>query len=324
LRGKFPFRTLHGDLKIILILLIVLAFSGLPPPARASDPVQAPAREFLRPVLPTSQVVPLAAPDSAQTQKSPPECESAVTIYGYRIIHSYPHDPGAFTQGLIYHNGYLYEGTGLRGRSSLRKVALETGKVLKRRNLPEKYFGEGIAICGNRLIQLTYQSKIGFIYDLDLRPVGSFSYPTEGWGLTCDGSHLILSDGTATLRRLDARTFRIIKQITVTDRGKPVRHLNELEFVKGEIFANIWKTDTIARISPDTGQVTGWIDLAGLARLVQTATAGMDPAGPGKDSKILSEADIDVLNGIAYDAQGDRLFVTGKFWPKLFEIKLEK
>jgi glutamine cyclotransferase len=294
---------MHNGLKIILLPLLIVFALTVPPftqPAHTRELSQTPIAKSFDPA------------------------RSGAAVYGYRIVNAYPHDPGAFTQGLVYHNGYLYEGTGLRGRSSLRKVALETGKVLKRRNLPEKYFGEGIAICGNRLIQLTYQSKIGFIYDLDLRPVGSFSYPFEGWGLTCDGSHLILSDGTATLRRLDARTFRIVKQITVTDRGKPVRHLNELEFVKGEIFANIWKSDLIARISPETGQVTGWIDLAGMARLARAATAGMDPAGPGKDSKILPDAAIDVLNGIAYDERGDRLFVTGKFWPKLFEIKLEK
>jgi glutamine cyclotransferase len=295
---------MHNGLKIILLPLLIVFTLTVPPftqPAHTRELSQTPiAKSF------------------------DPERSAAPPVYGYRIVNAYPHDPGAFTQGLIYHNGFLYEGTGLHGRSSLRKVALETGKVLKRRNLPEKYFGEGIAICGNRLIQLTYQSKIGFIYDLDLRPVGSFSYPFEGWGLTCDGKHLVLSDGTATLRRLDARIFKIVKQITVTDQGRPVFHLNELEFVKGEIFANIWKSDLIARISPETGQVTGWIDLAGMARLARAATAGMDPAGPGKDSKILPDAAIDVLNGIAYDERGDRLFVTGKFWPKLFEIKLDK
>ncbi len=231
---------------------------------------------------------------------------SATPVYGYRIVNTHPHDPGAFTQGLIFHDGRLYEGTGLHGFSSLRQVELETGKVLKRHDLPDQYFGEGVAFCGSRLIQLTYQSKIGFIYDLDLRPFGSFNYPTEGWGLTCDGSRLILSDGSATLRWLDAKTFEMVKQMTVKDQGRPVGHLNELEFVKGEIFANIWQTDIIARISPDTGQVTGWIDLGGLSQQ-------LEPAGF-----------IDVLNGIAYDERGDRLFVTGKLWPKLFEIRLIK
>lgn len=227
-------------------------------------------------------------------------------VYGYRIVNAYPHDPEAFTQGLIYHDGNLYESTGLHGASSLRKVELETGKVLKRHDLPDKYFGEGVAFCGKRLIQLTYQSRIGFIYDLDLLQVGSFTYPTEGWGLTCDGSRLILSDGTATLRWLDAKTFEMVKQMTVTDQGQPVLHLNELEYIKGEIFANIWQTDTIARISPDTGEVTGWIDLGGLSQQFEPTTP------------------IDCLNGIAYDERGDRLFVTGKLWPKLFEIQLIK
>lgn len=245
-----------------------------------------------------------------------------IPVYGYRIVNVYPHDPGAFTQGLIFHNGRLYEGTGLHGRSSLRKVELETGKVLKKRGLPEKYFGEGIALCGNFLFQLTYQSNVGFIYDMDLQPIGSFNYPTEGWGIACDGDHLILSDGTATLRRLDMKTFRLINKVTVTDRGLPVRHLNELEMVKGELYANIWQTERIARISPATGEVTGWINLGGLSALAQAAARkSMPGTGTNPDPAPLHE--IDVLNGIAYDERGDRLFVTGKFWPKLFEIKID-
>jgi glutaminyl-peptide cyclotransferase len=248
----------------------------------------------------------------------------ATPVYGYKIVNVFPHDPGAFTQGLIYHDGHLYEGTGLHGRSSLRKVELKTGRVLKRRDLPEKYFGEGIAFCGNRLIQLTYQSNIGFIQDLDLQPVGSFNYPFEGWGLTCDGRHLIASDGTATLRWLDTETFKVVRHITVTDRGEPIRSLNELEWVRGEVFANVWPGDRIARISPDTGRVTGWIDLAGLARLALAASEAADSTRSEKDLTAASGAAIDVLNGIAYDSQNDRLFVTGKFWPKLFEIRLVK
>lgn len=257
-------------------------------------------------------------PTRTPTEKSSLPELSNVPVYGYRILRTYPHDPGAFTQGLIYRDGYLYEGTGINGRSSLRKVELETGKVLKRYNLPEKYFGEGIALCLNSLFQLTYRSNIGFIYDRDFRKVGQFTYPTEGWGLTCDSDNLILSDGTTTLRWLDAKTFKMAKQIIVTAQGRPVSNLNELEYVKGEIFANIWKTDTIARISPDTGQVTGWIDLTGLARLAQEVGAA------GTDLKSVPIPAIDCLNGIAYDAEGDRLFVTGKFWPKLFEIQLIK
>jgi glutamine cyclotransferase len=273
---------MHDDLKFILLPLLIVFALNFPPlkqPVHAHEPTQSPAKKWFNPEL------------------------SGVPVYGYRIVNTYPHDPVSFTQGLVYRDGRLYEGTGLHGSSSLRKVELETGKVLKRRDLPEKYFGEGIAFCGDRLIQLTYQSKIGFIYDLDLRQVGSFNYPTEGWGLTCNGSGLIMSDGTATLRWLDAKTFKTVKQMTVTDQGRPVGHLNELEFVKGEIFANIWGTDYIARISPDTGKVTGWINLSGLSRQL--------------DSKM----PIDCLNGIAYDGRSDRLFVTGKFWPKVFEIR---
>jgi glutamine cyclotransferase len=275
---------MHVDLKTILPPLLIVFALSFPPftqPVHAHEPTKTPAKKSFHPDLPS------------------------VPVDGYRIVNAYPHDPGAFTQGLVYRDGYLYEGTGLHGSSSLRKVELQTGKVLKRHNLPEKYFGEGIAVCGNRFIQLTYQSKIGFIYDLHLRQVGSFNYPTEGWGLTCDKENLILSDGTATLRWLDAGTFKMVKQITVTDQGRPVSNLNELEYVKGEIFANIWKTDTIARISPDTGEVTGWIDLGRLSQQFEPTTS------------------IDCLNGIAYDERGNRLFVTGKFWPKLFEIRIE-
>jgi glutaminyl-peptide cyclotransferase len=273
-------------LKIILLPLLIIFSLSLPLSAwqvHAHGPTRAPAEKSSLPEL------------------------SNVPVYGYRIVRTYPHDPGAFTQGLIYKNGYLYEGTGLHGRSSLRKVELETGKVLKRYNLPEKYFGEGVAFCGNTLFQLTYQSKIGFIYDRDFRKVGQFAYPTEGWGLTCDGRRLIMSDGTAVLRWLDSKTFKLIKQVTVTDRGRPVPHLNELETVRGEIFANVWGTDFIARIAPDSGKVVGWIDLGGLSKEI---SGGGEP--------------IDVLNGIAYDEEGDRLFVTGKFWPKVFEIQLIK
>jgi glutamine cyclotransferase len=269
----------HGVILLPLLIVFALSFPPFTQGALAHEPTQTPAKKSFHHEL------------------------SGVPVYGYRIVNTYPHDPGAFTQGLIFHDGHLYEGTGLHGASSLRKVELDTGKVLKRHDLPDKYFGEGIAFCGNRLIQLTYQSKIGFIYDLDLRQVGSFNYPTEGWGLTCDGSRLILSDGTATLRWLDAKTFKLVKKIAVTDQGRPVGHLNELEYVKGEIFANIWNTDYIVRISPDTGEVTGWIDLGGLSQHAR---------GEGAD----------VLNGIAYDERSDRLFVTGKLWPKVFEIKL--
>ena len=224
---------------------------------------------------------------------------------GYRVVHAYPHDPQAYTQGLLYEDGYLYESTGLNGRSSLRMVDLETGRVLQRADVPEKYFAEGLTNWGSTLIQLTWQSHIAFVYDrFSFRQLRTFSYNGEGWGLTQDGKNLILSDGTSTLRFFDPATFREVRHIVVKDHGAQVTQLNELEFVHGEIYANVWHTNRIARISPSTGQVLGWIDLAGLL-------------APGQVSD--PEA---VLNGIAYDAARDRLFVTGKLWPRLFEIKV--
>jgi glutamine cyclotransferase len=229
----------------------------------------------------------------------------ALPVYGYRVVNVYPHDRQAFTQGLIWYDGFLYEGTGLHGASSLRKVRLETGRVVEQHALDRQYFGEGITEWGGRLLQLTWNSQKGFIYDRSgLKVRGTFRYPGEGWGLTHDRERLIMSDGTATLRFLDPQTLRETGRLNVQSGGAPLADLNELEFVRGEIFANVYRTDWIARISPQTGAVTGWIDLRGL----------------------LPEADrlipVDVLNGIAYDAGGKRLFVTGKLWPKLFEIEL--
>jgi len=220
-------------------------------------------------------------------------------------VRAYPHDPRAFTQGLLFHDGVLYEGTGQWGESSIRKVNLETGEVLQKREIPEAYFGEGIAIAGNRLIELTWRNQKGFVYDLaTFEPRGEFTYPGEGWGLTSDGKRLIMSDGTAQLRFLDPATLQETGRITVTAGGQPVNQLNELEWVNGEVWANIWKEDRIARIDPATGKVTGWIDMRGL----------LSPAErPDPD---------DVLNGIAYDAKSGRIFVTGKRWPKLFEIQV--
>lgn len=224
--------------------------------------------------------------------------------FTYRIVRVYPHDPDAFTQGLEYVDGVLYEGTGLNGRSSIRKVALETGKVLQQRSVPPEHFGEGITIWKNDLIELTWQTHVAFVYDRNtFEPKKRFSYPGEGWGLTHDGTNLIMSDGSDQLRVLDPLTFAEKRRIKVTAVGAPLRNLNELEVVKGEIFANIWQTDYIARIAPETGRVSGYIDLRGL----------LTP---------LERMRTDVLNGIAYDAAHDRLFVTGKLWPKLFEIKI--
>jgi glutamine cyclotransferase len=227
--------------------------------------------------------------------------------YTYEVVHTYAHDPLAFTQGLVYADGFLYEGTGLEEQSSIRKVALETGDVLQKRDLPGQYFGEGIVIWKDRLIEITWKSQVGFIYDLNtFGPEGGFEYPGEGWGLTQDGNHIIMSDGTAELRFWNPDTLKETGRVTVTDEGEPVRELNELEWVKGEIYANVWQTNRIARINPDSGKVVGWIDLTGL----------LSPADQNSQT--------DVLNGIAYDAKGDRLFVTGKRWPKLFEIRLIK
>jgi glutamine cyclotransferase len=223
----------------------------------------------------------------------------------YRIVNVYPHDPQAFTQGLIFRDGFLYESTGHRGRSTLRKVRLETGEVVQQRSLDPQYFGEGLTASHDRLIQLTWQAGRGFVYDpATFEVTRTFDYLGEGWGLTSTATHLIMSDGSTVLRFLDAQTFEEQRRIVVRDHRGPVADLNELELVGGEVWANVWHTDRIARIDPASGAVRGWIDLSGLL-------------APGEVSH--PEA---VLNGIAYDAGGDRLFVTGKYWPKLFEIQL--
>jgi glutaminyl-peptide cyclotransferase len=232
---------------------------------------------------------------------------SGTPEYTYEIVHTYHHDPAAFTQGLVYLNGVLYEGTGLNEESSIRKVKLETGEVLQKRDIPSEYFGEGIVNWKDRLLELTWKAQRGFIYDLaSFTPRGQFEYPGEGWGLTQDGKRIIMSDGSAELRFWDPETLKETGRVTVTDDGHPVPNLNELEWVKGEVYANVWQTDRIARINPATGKVVGWIDLTGLL-------------APSDRNELT-----DVLNGIAYDAAGGRLFVTGKRWPKLFEIKLVK
>ena len=233
-----------------------------------------------------------------------------VPTYGYQLVRSYPHDRGAFTQGLIFRDGVFYEGTGLNGRSGIRRVKLESGEVLQMKPLAQEYFGEGITEWNGQIVQLTWQSQVGFVYDMKtFEQTKRWSYTGEGWGLTHDGSRLIMSDGSAQLRFLDPAALKETGRITVRDANGPVERLNELEYVNGEIFANIWLTDRIARISPKDGRVTGWIDLAGL--LTPAERAAVDAAGG-------------VLNGIAYDAKGDRLFVTGKLWPRVFEIKLTR
>jgi glutaminyl-peptide cyclotransferase len=234
-----------------------------------------------------------------------PAALAAIPVYRVEVVHAWPHDPTAFTEGLFYRGGFLYESTGLEGQSAIRKVDLATGQVLQSRNLARQYFGEGIVAWKSRLIQLTWISHVGFIYDLaTLKQVGQFAYPGEGWALTENGRELIMSDGTPRLRFLDPTTLKAVRTLDVTADGAPVRNLNELEWVKGEILANVWLTARIARIDPVSGHVVGWIDLSGLG-----------PASGDPDA---------VANGIAYDAAHDRLFVTGKLWPKLYEVRLVK
>ena len=219
------------------------------------------------------------------------------------VVNIYPHDEDTFTEGLVFEDGFLYEGTGLYGNSSLRRVELETGKVLQVHALRDQFFGEGVTIVGDKIIQLTWESHRGFIYDkntLDL--LQEFSYLTEGWGITYDGSRLIMSDGTANLYFLDPETFQRVGQVKVRD-AAPVTGLNELEYVKGEVYANVWGEEEIAVINPQTGRVKAWIDLKGIR-----GSENRDPDN--------------VLNGIAYDSKGNRLFVTGKRWPRLYEIRL--
>lgn len=271
---------------------------GAPSPGTQTTPdtSQAPA--------PTARPVAQQSPLPTPALQSPIPTPVIAAQYGYEIIATYPHDRDAFTQGLVYDNGVLFESTGLNGRSSLRKVNLQTGEVLQRRDIDPLYFAEGLTLFNDQLIQLTWQSNKGFVYDKStFAPLREWSYPTEGWGLTHDGEQLIMSDGTSTLRFLNPETLAVEREINVTDQGQPVVRLNELEYVNGEIFANVWQTDLIARVDPQTGRVNGWIDLSGL----------LSPA---------ERIGTDVLNGIAYDPAGDRLFVTGKLWPKLFEIKL--
>lgn len=240
-----------------------------------------------------------------QGQSPHPQRVAATPEYTFKVVNVFPHDPAAFTQGLAYRNGFLYEGTGLNGRSSLRKVRLKTGEVVQKIDLAPEFFGEGIAVFKNQIVQLTWQSQTGFVYDLtNFHLLRRFSYPGEGWGLATGGSELFMSDGTNEIRVLDAATLKEKRRIKVYDGDTAIDELNELEVVEGQIFANVWKSDRIARISPRTGKVLGWIDLKGILspmyRLDENA----------------------VLNGIAYDGAGKRLFVTGKLWPNVFEIKV--
>ncbi|HEV7798568.1 MAG TPA: glutaminyl-peptide cyclotransferase [Pyrinomonadaceae bacterium] len=230
-----------------------------------------------------------------------------IPVYGYEVVHVWPHDPNAFTQGLVFQDGKLLESTGEVGRSSLRRVEMETGKVLQKVDVPPPYFAEGITLLKGKIYQLTWQHQEGFIYDAwTFEKLGKFNYQGEGWGLTTDGESLILSDGSNRIRFLDPSNFQVRKTIAVIDGSTALTEINELEYVHGEIYANIWHADRIARIDPQTGSIVGWIDMKGLL-------------APGEVQD--EEA---VLNGIAYDEASGRLFVTGKLWPKLFEIRLTR
>lgn len=224
--------------------------------------------------------------------------------FTYEIINKYPHDPEAFTQGLQIHRDILYEGTGLYGKSSIRIVDLESGEILHSVNLPRQYFGEGITVLNQKIYQLTWRERIGFIYNLNLEQVSNFTISGEGWGLTTDGSSLILSNGTSVISFIDIGTMEIIRTIRVTNQGAPVVRINELEFICGYIYANIWQTDKIVVIDPESGEVKSWIDLTGIQNHLDYTNG------------------IDVLNGISYNEEKNRLFVTGKFWPNILEIKL--
>ncbi len=227
-----------------------------------------------------------------------------VVQYTYAVLDSFPHDTDAFTQGLVYDDGVLYESTGIWGKSSVRRVDLDSGTVQQQTDLASSYFGEGIVLWQDTLIQLTWQSRKGFVYDKDtFEQTGDFTYASEGWGITHNGAELIMSDGTSTLRFLNPDTFAVTREITVTDEGAPVTRLNELEYIHGEIWANVWQTDTIARIDPADGRVAGWLDLTGLLTPSQAGTAN-------------------VLNGIAFDSVNDRILVTGKLWPLMFQIEV--
>lgn len=236
-----------------------------------------------------------------------PSSPMKAPIYTFEVVNAWPHDRAAFTQGLEFYQGGLYESTGQYGASSVRQVELQTGRVLRQFDVPRQYFAEGLTIFQGKLFQLTWQSHKGFIYDPhNFGPLGEFHIEGEGWGLTHDDRSLIMSDGTNQIRFLDPVNYTTVKSIKVFDGDQPLMQLNELEYIKGEIYANIWKTDWIVRLDPETGKILGWIDLKNLLPESERSTV------------------VDVLNGIAYDEAHDRLFVTGKLWPKIFEIRLKK
>jgi glutamine cyclotransferase len=286
--------------KLYLTVVVVIAVALVIGSASLFLLSQAPAPS----ATPTPGPSPTPQPTPNPTPTITPTAETTPVSYTYEVINVYAHDPNAFTQGLVIDEGVLYEGTGLTGESTLRRVDLETGDVLQVHELPSNFFGEGITVFGDKIIQLTWQSQLGFVYDKSsFDMLQNFSYSTQGWGITTDGTRLIMSDGSANLYFLNPETFEKTGQVEVHDGNASVNKLNELEYINGEVYANVWLTDKIAIINPNTGQVTGWIDLTG----IYTPETGNSN---------------NVLNGIAYDSENNRLFVTGKRWSQLFQIKL--
>ncbi|WP_209676291.1 glutaminyl-peptide cyclotransferase [Methanolinea mesophila] len=258
----------------------------------------------------------------------PPSQDSGVPVqaphvYSYRVLATYPHDRFAFTEGLAYYEGMLVESTGLQGNSTIRLVNLTTGGVIKALRLQDAWFGEGATVYGDRIAQETETSGFGILYEAStLTPLGTFPYSTKGWGITFDGTRLIMSDGSSTIYFLDPMTFEPVRNVTVTDHGVPVKNLNELEYVRGEVYANVWPSYAIAIISPETGQVSGWIDLSGILTPDEKKQVGWTEIVPLYGNTSVRFINEDCPNGIAYDSAGDRLFVTGKLWPTLYHIEL--
>ena len=277
-------------LAVLVVGALAFSLSSLAP-FNGSSPTPTPT-QTPPPTSPTPTISPAPTLD--------PSTSNGPTSYTYKIVKTYRHDPSAFTEGLVFDNGVLYESTGLT--SSLRRVDLESGNVLQKVSLSEEYFGEGLAVVNDSLVQLTWQNQIGFIYDKStFSLLGNFSYNTEGWGLTYDGNRLIMSDGSSKLTFLDPITFQKNGQVIVHDGKTSITNINELEYVNGDVYANIWLQQKIAIINPQNGNVKGWIDLTGIYQ-----SHNID----------------DVLNGIAYDSQNNRLFITGKYWPNLYQITI--
>lgn len=302
-------RKVHGVIAVVAVLTVIIGISAIillnsNPLEPSQTPSPNPSTTQPTNQTPTTSTTPSGSPSPSPTQTT----STSVPVYTVSIVHSYPHDSSAFTQGLVMENdGTLLESTGLYGQSSLRQVNLVDGSILQQYTLPSEYFGEGIAVVEDKIVQLTWQNKIGFIYDKEtLELLGNFSINVEGWGLTHDGTHLIMSDGTSNLYFFDPNTYQVISSINVYDNNGPVSHLNELEYINGTIYANIWMSPKIAIINPTSGQVQAYIDLT---QIVQSNTTSNRDA---------------VLNGIAYNKQTNQLFVTGKYWSYLYEIELEQ